>query len=90
MTGRTSSWLHLTVLDRSESPSRHVLHISVPKKFVPLATRRNRVKRLLREALRALPLKSGKLYQFRVRRAPKDPTLAEVKTLVKDLVQTDG
>ena len=41
-----SEWLSLKV---SKNPQ---FRISVPKKVVPLATRRNRIKRLIREALR--------------------------------------
>ena len=43
-------WLYLTV---SESPSsKPRVHISVPKRIVRLAVARNRIKRVLREAVK--------------------------------------
>jgi ribonuclease P protein component len=45
--------------------------ISIPKKIVPLAVRRNRIKRLIREVTRKNSAFSGpKLYSFRVHSEP--------------------
>ena len=90
MPGGALSWLSLKVQDRSDSRPHPVLYISIPKKVVPLATRRNRVKRLLREALKGHALKTGREYCFRVRLAPVDPSLQDVKTLVRNLFQLHG
>ena len=50
-----SHWLSLSVSEREPfeiSPPKTKVFISVPKRVVKLATRRNRIKRLVREAVR--------------------------------------
>jgi ribonuclease P protein component len=60
------------------------LRISVPKKIVRLAVRRNRVKRLIREATRKDGAFAGpKLYSFRVHSLPERLTLPEVRAAVE-------
>jgi hypothetical protein len=59
-------WLSLTVLDPSPSPKARV-HISIPKRAVKLAVRRNRLKRVLREAVRQDPFFGKKgVYRLKV------------------------
>ena len=63
------------------------LLISVPKKTVRLATRRNRLKRLIREAFRKKnDLEMGKAYIFQVKQNPGDPGLKEVQEVMDRLV----
>ncbi|MGH7197282.1 MAG: ribonuclease P protein component [Candidatus Omnitrophota bacterium] len=51
---------------------RSMVLISIPKKTVPLAVRRNRLKRLIREATRKHAAFSGvRIYSFRVLSAPE-------------------
>ena len=59
--------------------------IAVPKKVVPLATRRNRIKRLIREVTRKdAAFGAAKIYSFRVLSAPAENlTLREVQTAVE-------
>lgn len=84
-------WLSLRVSNKTES-ERHSfkssLLISIPKKIVHLATRRNRIKRLLREVYRKEDLfEPGKIYEFRVIRQPEYLDLKEVKKSVIFLVK---
>jgi len=63
-----------------------VTHISVPKKIVRLATRRNRIRRLIREALRAIPGSKpapGVVLYLRVSRLPARLTLADVRAALE-------
>lgn len=66
----------------------NTVFISIPKKIVRLATERNRLKRLLREALRANPelKKSGKVYFLRVTQRLERPALQEVLKTLKVLM----
>lgn len=77
------SWLSLRI---SESGVKNlekspVFFISVPRKIVRLATERNRIKRLIREAVRLNPefKSAGKVLYFSVRKKPKRPNLEDVK-----------
>ena len=84
------SWLSLKVLENTSKkpPAKPQIHISVPKKVVPLATRRNRIKRLIREVVRkeAFFGDGGKVYSFRVFRPPAESLdLWEVKKVVESL-----
>ena len=82
---RVKGWLSLKVLNK-EKPAP-VLLISVPKKIVSLATRRNRIKRLIREVFRKeVFFSKDKIYQFRVIHDPKDPGFDETKNMIKDLI----
>ncbi|MBI2095399.1 MAG: ribonuclease P protein component [Candidatus Omnitrophica bacterium] len=55
--------------------------ISVPRKVVRLATERNRIKRLIREAVRLDPGfgTGGKVFYFSVRKKPARPNLEDVR-----------
>ena len=76
------SWLSLKVLD---SPKRSVL-ISVPKKIIPRAVDRNRVKRLIREAVRRDPyFEAEKRFTFKVLSHQPALKLQDVKKLIEEL-----
>ena len=79
------SWLLFKVSEKD--PRRTALFISVPKKVVPLSTRRNRIRRLIREAVRQDPFFStaGTFYEFKVTAAPSDPKLADVKLVLQKI-----
>ena len=74
------NWLSLKVLPKA--PAR--LLISVPKKIVPLATQRNRLKRLIRETIRLDKFfeKQPGVYHFRVTRFPGPVGLSQVRQLM--------
>ena len=82
------NWLSLKVLPKA--PAR--LLISVPKKVVPLATQRNRLKRLIRETVRqdGLFKKQPGVYHFRVGRFPGPLGLDQVRRVVQLLQSTLG
>ena len=75
---------HVAFKDRILKPG---VFISVPKKVVPLATRRNRLKRLIREAVRADDYfqKRDKVYYFRIREWPGEIRLNDVKKMIARL-----
>ena len=81
-------WLSLTVFEgrtsKKDAP-RSPYFISVPKKIVRQAVRRNRIKRVLREALRGEHFLSGKMHVFRVSRAPEIVNLKIAKQAVHEL-----
>jgi ribonuclease P protein component len=63
--------------------------ISVPRRAVPLAVRRSRVKRLIRESLRAAALTPppGQAFRFTVRSdAPRGLRMPEAKKLIEALI----
>lgn len=71
-------WLSLTVSEAKnpeKNGAKKAFFISVPKKIVARAVRRNRLKRVLREALRGLVLPPGKAHVFRVMRSPEKVNL---------------
>ena len=76
------SWLSLTVSGKDHSgiaSGKVTLLIAVPKKVVRLATQRNRIKRLIREAVRGDTFFKGeKIYTFKVRKFHKELDLALV------------
>ena len=82
-------WLSLKTASRdvADQSAKHE-HLSVPKKIVRLATARNRVKRVLREALRATKTlrSSGKNYYFRISRAPSPETLRHAGETLRELL----
>jgi ribonuclease P protein component len=62
-------WLSLTV---SKVSSSKTVHISIPKRIVKHAVVRNRIRRVLREAVRLDPfLQDEKIYILKVLRLPK-------------------
>jgi ribonuclease P protein component len=75
-------WLSLTVLKSSPSDKPRVL-ISVPKRAVKLAVRRNRLKRVLREAVRRDPFfNQERTYRLQVHEWPQNVDLKSAqKTL---------
>jgi len=87
-----AGWLSLKILE-GEDPTgtspRPSLRISVSKKIVRLATRRNRIKRLVREAWRSVgaPKDSNKIYLFHVEKIPaRDLGLKDAQAAVKSLL----
>ena len=83
-------WLSLKVSDKVTIGDRVLkpgLFVSVPKKIVPLATKRNRLKRLIREAVRADDYfkKHDKVYYFRIREWPGEIRLSDVKKMIARL-----
>ena len=83
------SWLSLTISGKNGSEitsGKATFLIAVPKKVLPLATRRNRMKRLIREAVRGdVFFDSQKVYTFKVRSAPKILNLGIVQKVVNEL-----
>ena len=81
-------WLSLTVSPASAGKkARSGYFISIPKKIVRLAVRRNRIRRVLREALRAHGgLEAGKIHLFKVTCAPEDVGLAMAKKALHELL----
>lgn len=82
-------WLSLTVLSspRSETnPRKPQVLISVPKRTVKLAVTRNRLKRVLREAVRSDPFfGTGKVYRLKVNGMPKNLDLAQARRTLEAL-----
>ena len=82
-----TGWLSLKISNKERSVP--VLLISVPKKIVSLATRRNRIKRLIREVFRKETFfDKDKIYQFRVVQNPEDTDFEKTRRIVKDLIET--
>ncbi len=83
-------WLIFKVSEKE--PRRTSFFISVPKKVVPLSTRRNRIRRLIREAVRLDPYfsASGMFYEFKVTSAPADPGLGDVKAALQKIKTEAG
>lgn len=84
------SWLSLKVSDKvalGDKILKPGLFISVPKKVVPLAVNRNRLRRLVREVTRADDYfkKRDKVYYFRVREWPGKTGLSEVRQIIMGL-----
>ena len=86
-------WLSLTVFERNNSKAdvrKPPYFISIPKKIVKQAVRRNRLKRVLREALRNAPfLTARKLHRFKVLRAPERVDLRMAREAVGELLSND-
>ena len=83
-------WLSLKVSDKvtlGDKVLKPGLFISVPKKVVSLATKRNRLKRLIREAVRVEGRfqKRDQVYYFRVREWPGEIGLSDVKKMIAGL-----
>jgi ribonuclease P protein component len=84
-------WLSLKLLGRASGTriaKKARPMISIPKKVAPLAVTRNRVKRLIREAVRLTgdPAPKKK-YCFRVHRIPEKLNLEIVQKAVADVRQ---
>lgn len=74
-------WLSLTV-----SAGKPQVLISIPKKVVRLAVRRNRIRRVLREALRQEPFTPSKTHIFKVFRSPEEVDLHIARKAVHELL----
>ncbi len=84
------SWLSLKVrwvADPKDAHRRQPVFISIPKKAVPLATSRNRLKRLIREAIRKDVFFQDKrrVYWMRVIREIKGLKLGDVRAVLEKL-----
>ena len=78
-------WLSLTVLKSSPSEPSRVL-ISIPKRAVKLAVRRNRLKRVLKEAVKKDPFfTKEKTYRLKVLAWPKEAGLKEAQRALGSL-----
>ncbi len=82
-------WLSLKVLDSplSEPVNRPPkVHISIPKRTVKLAVARNRLKRVLREAVRRDPFfVKNKTYRLRVNMPPATVDLKTAQKILETL-----
>jgi len=79
-----SDWLSLRISERStikKGSQGPLIYISVPKKTVRLATRRNYIKRLIKEALRTgnFIKDNDRTYSFRVMSVPEGLDFETVK-----------
>ena len=82
-------WLSLTVSEpktQKKSSVSRPFFISVPKKVVAKAVRRNRLRRVLREALRRRVFPAGRLHVFRVTRAPETVNLQTATEALNELL----
>ena len=78
-------WISLQVADLKDNQSRAV-HILVPKKIVRLAVARNRLKRLIREAVRADDFfQAPKIFFVRIIKKPETLNLSLVKQMLNNL-----
>ena len=76
-------WMSLRV-SKAVGVGKPVVHIQLSKRVAPLAVRRNRIKRLIREALRLeICLSQGCVYWLRVERDPKNASYASVEKELK-------
>jgi ribonuclease P protein component len=84
-------WLSLTVSQEKWSAGRTkkpLFLISIPKKIVRQAVRRNRIKRVLREVLRNKPFfEKTKVYVFKVLRSPETVNLESARQIIDELFQ---
>lgn len=85
-----NSWFSFEVSEkdpRKTGSAKPLIFISIPKKAVHLATDRNRIKRLIREAVRENSCfkDPSKVYLFRVLKAPSKPRLSQVQGLLKKM-----
>lgn len=82
-------WLSLTVSEEKFPKNRarkSPFLISIPKKIVHQAVRRNRIKRVLREALKnKLFFEQNKIYVFKVLRSPIKVNLQSAKIVIDEL-----
>ncbi len=81
-------WLSLTVSEEKDTrgkAEKPFFLISIPKKIVNQAVRRNRIKRVLRETLRNRPFFEKKVYVFKVLRSPEELSLKSATLVVDEL-----
>lgn len=83
-------WLSLTVSDPNsirKNARKPLYFISIPKKVVKQAVRRNRIRRVLREALKNRPaMTASKLHRFKVLRVPEKIDLNLANKAVEELL----
>lgn len=88
-----SEWLVLKVVGRGSTKEKPQLFV-IPKKVVRLSTRRNRLKRLLRESIRRHKVLAEEfLHQkllFILRKPPEEFNLAVVSVKVKELLEKES
>ena len=79
--GPATRWISLrTVSSDAPDLGRALVYIGIPKQVVPLATRRNRIKRLIREAIRKdVRFEPGMIYRIRVEKMPEEVTYARIE-----------
>jgi ribonuclease P protein component len=84
-----SGWLSLRVSESNNSGTKNqkkpAVFISIPKKHVVLATKRNRLKRLIREVIRSEPFfkRSGAVFFIRVNQMPASLEFPAVKEAIQ-------
>ena len=82
-------WLSLKILESSLSQNQSkkaCIHISVPKRAVKLAVTRNRIKRVLREAVRRDPFfERAGIYRLQVRQLPQKVDLSSARAILEEL-----
>lgn len=86
-----TGWLSLKITDQTAKQSLTglaLLRISVPKKVIPLATQRNRIKRLIREVIRKKPVLKNpdKIYCFKVMRKKEDIDFRAASEAIDSLI----
>jgi len=83
-----AQWLSLLVSPRKDfrrKPGRPKIVIAAPSTVVRFATRRNRIRRLIKEAVRRDPFfRAEAEYFFKVRRAPESPDLRTVEEAIRE------
>lgn len=83
-------WLSVKRVDRASvrKSSGKSFILSVPRKIVRLAVERNRIRRLVREAMRVMPsgLRDDGVYFFQVHRKPAALGLKEVQKTITTLI----
>ncbi len=78
----TAGWLSL-----SQDPKTGPVKIVIPKKIIKLATRRNRLRRLIKEALRlGTHADPEKAFTFRVTKDPGEIGLAKAKEAMRSVL----
>lgn len=85
----TQDWLELRIKDRAPQSRTGPVKIAIPKRVVRLSTRRNRIRRLIREVTRLDPRfdDGRKEYTFYVRTQPDKPGLGMVRSAVLKLME---
>lgn len=83
------AWLSLKTVPKPPAGASRSTTLSVPKKIVRLATQRNRLKRLCREALRTgdFQLSEDKVYHFRVIRMPGAIGMRDAQSQIRSLLK---
>jgi ribonuclease P protein component len=88
-------WLSLKIIDQKTSdrtPHQGGLLIAIPKKIIASAVKRNRLKRLIKEAVRLEKIgRLGLVYKFRVDQSPKQKlNCSQVRQLILALLRREA